>query len=89
MNDGALATDAVIKTLAAAKGLGEVRILFVGTAAARKTLSTATRKPRRGWIICTRPSSRLSVVVSSGGISAFTGTIHTRHDGIVHFILGK
>lgn len=34
MNDGALATVAVIKTLAAAKGLGEVRILFVGTAAA-------------------------------------------------------
>ena len=34
VNDGALATDAVAKTLAAVKGLGEVHILVAGTSAA-------------------------------------------------------
>jgi len=34
VNDGALATDAVAKTLSAVKGLGEVHILVAGTSAA-------------------------------------------------------
>ena len=34
VNDGALATDAVAKALAAVKGLGEVHILVAGTSAA-------------------------------------------------------
>jgi len=33
VNDGALATDAVAKTLSAVKGLGEVHVLIAGTAA--------------------------------------------------------